>query len=353
LSLTSSIRILVSFALGLSLTQTAPVRAQEKTAQAAPPAVAQTQSSQTGITIEHTREDFGSLSLAGSDLVPATPFPGGHESNKDFIRELYQVQWRSQDPIELFIIRPAGVKNPPVVLYLFSFPSDTDRFYNAAYCKHLVSNGTAAVGFISALTGDRFHRPMKEWFVSELQESLGSTVHDVQMILNYLESRHDLDMTRVGMFGQGSGGAIAILSAAADPRIKAIDVVGPWGDWPDFLAEAKGIPDAERPNYLKPEFLKKLETLEPARYLPDLKTRNVRIEFTDQELKTKWATNIEKAAPANAAIRNYTSPEGLHSASADGTLFQWLADRLKPPAETVAPAQSVPSTTADTKGTSR
>jgi len=30
---------------------------------------------------------------------------------------------------------------------------------------------------------------MKEWFVSEMQESVGSTVHDVQMILNYLETR--------------------------------------------------------------------------------------------------------------------------------------------------------------------
>src|ERR1022692_4628664 len=76
-------------------------------------------------------------------------------------------------------------------------------------------------GFVSALTGQRYHdRPMKEWFVSELPEALGSSVHDVQMILNYLADRNDLDMTRVGMYGQGSGGTIAILAASADPRLK-------------------------------------------------------------------------------------------------------------------------------------
>jgi iron complex outermembrane receptor protein len=76
--------------------------------------------------------------------------------------------------------------------------------------------GFAAIGFVSALTGHRFHnRSMKEWFISELQEALGTSVHDVPMILNYLSTRGDLDMDNIGMFGQGSGGAIAILAASA------------------------------------------------------------------------------------------------------------------------------------------
>ena len=62
-----------------------------------------------------------------------------------------------------------------------------------------------------ALTGQRYHdRPMKEWFVSELRESLATSAHDVQMVLNYLASRGDVDMNRVGMFGDGSGASIAI-----------------------------------------------------------------------------------------------------------------------------------------------
>jgi len=307
-----------------------------------------------GIKIKRTKEDFTNVGLAGSDLVATTPFSGGHEANKDFVRDLYQVQWRSNDPIDLFIIRPAGVKNPPVVLYLFSFPSDTKRFLDASYCKRLVSNGTAAVGFVSALTGDRYgHRPMKQWFMSELQESLASSTHDVQMILNFLESRGDLDMTRVGFFGQGSGGSIGILAAAADPRIKALVLIGPWGDWPNFMAEAKGIPSEEKPNFTKPEFLKKLEPLEPVRYLPELTKQKLCIYIIDENLPAKWSARIEKAAPSGAEIHHYASPEDLRADSASGKLFQWIADKLKPAAETAAPAQTQSSTTTKNHGVSQ
>jgi hypothetical protein len=90
----------------------------------------------------------------------------------------------------LYVIRPSHIEKPPVVLYLYSYPSDTHRFLDNAYCQRVTGDGFAAVGFVSALTGQRYHgRPMKQWFVSELQESLVLSVHDVQMVLNYLARR--------------------------------------------------------------------------------------------------------------------------------------------------------------------
>src|SRR5208337_3634238 len=226
------------------------------------------------LTLPHTKESFSNLSLMESDLHPEPPVQGGTDETSEYVRELLQMKWRWGDPIDLWVIRPRGVKNPPVVLYLYSYPSETDRFKDDRYCRRVVSGGAAAVGFVSALTGHRYaNRPMKEWFISELPESLAKTVHDVQMILNYLETRGDLDMSRVGIYGQGSGGAIAILAAAADPRIKALDLHNPWGDWPDWLAKSRQIPEAERANFLEPHFLKRLEPLEPMRYLPELKSR--------------------------------------------------------------------------------
>jgi hypothetical protein len=120
-----------------------------------------------------------------------------------------------------------------VILYLYGYPTDTDIFKNDD-CDALVTrDGFAAVGFVSALTGHRYrNRPMKEWFLSELQESVATSAHDVQMVLNYLASRGDLDMNRVGMFAQGSGASIAILATAVDPRIKVLEALDPWGDWP-------------------------------------------------------------------------------------------------------------------------
>ena len=182
------------------------------------------------------QEDWTSPALTGSHLLPVRPlefindYPG-------YTQELLQVQWRSGDPIDLYVMKPKGVKKPPVILYLYGYPTDTDIFKRDDYQELVTRNGVAAVGFVSALTGHRYHdRPLKQWFLSELQECLATSAHDVQMVVNYLAARGDLDMERVGMFAQGSGASIAILASAADPRIKVLDVLDPWGDWPTWMA---------------------------------------------------------------------------------------------------------------------
>src|SRR5262249_23780817 len=157
------------------------------------------------------REDWTAITLDRSHLVPDRPVLGEKYDlpGNTFIRELYQVVWRPGDPIDLYVVLPKGVQKPPVVLYLYSYPQDTERFKNDHWCASTTAGGYAAVGFVSALTGHRTeHRPPKEWFVSELQEALATSTHDVQMIVNYLGTREDLDMEHLGMLGQGSGGAI-------------------------------------------------------------------------------------------------------------------------------------------------
>ena len=157
---------------------------------------------------ETIQEDWSSLEIGASKLEPEKPLVASVDEMDTFTRSLVQVKWRPGDPIDLWIVLPKGVKKPPVVLYLYDTGWDTDRFKDPGWCKRATDGGVAAVGFVSALSGHRFHdRPMKQSFVSELQESLGSTVHDVKFILDYLDQRGDVDMNRVGMFGQGSGGS--------------------------------------------------------------------------------------------------------------------------------------------------
>src|SRR5580658_1779193 len=66
-------------------------------------------------------EDWSSINLQGSTLVSAEPLLGQTENlpDKPFIRELYQLQWRPGDPIDLYVVRPKGVDRPPVILYLY------------------------------------------------------------------------------------------------------------------------------------------------------------------------------------------------------------------------------------------
>ena len=293
-------------------------------------------------------EDWNSISLQTSKFDPQPPLLGQKENlpDKSFVRELYQVQWRPNDPLDLYVIRPKGVAKPPVVLYLYSYPSDTERFKNDGWCTRVTGGGFAAVGFVSALTGHRFHdRPMKEWFVTHFQESLATSTHDVQMILNYLETRGDLDMQHVGMFGQGSGAAIAVLAAAADPRIKAVDLLDAWGDWRDWLVKSNLIPDDERPRYLKAQFLKSVAPLDPVRWLPRLKSRAVRMQYVEGTLgiPAECMKRMEAAAPKTVEVDDYGDERAFYKAAAGGRVFEWIKANVAPGPESKEVAKNVPN----------
>jgi hypothetical protein len=280
-----------------------------------------------------------SLSLKDSDLHPEQPIIGEKADFQGFSRELIQLRWRANDPIDLYVIRPHGVEKPHPVLYLYSYPSETNRFLDNQYCERVTKGGFAAIGFVSALTGQRYHdRPMRDWFVSEMQESLTNSVHDVQMILNYLSGRNDFDLTEVGMFGQGSGGTIAILAATVDPRIHALDLLDPWGDWPDWLAKSTLVPEEERPMYLKPKNLASLAPLDPVRWLPELKNRTIRVQFVaDDPVTPLDATErIAAALPPSAQIVRYEGTRELYQATSGGRLFDWIKHQLKSPTTALA-----------------
>jgi pimeloyl-ACP methyl ester carboxylesterase len=286
-------------------------------------------------------EDWNTITLeTSSDLrmLPPVSVKGDTPQNS-FTRELYQLQWRPGDPLDLYVVRPKGVVKPPVVLYLYTYPQDTDRFKDDHWCATVTNGGYAAVGFVSALTGHRYHdRPMKEWFVSELQEALATSTHDVQMILNFLADRKDLDLDRVGMFGQGSGGAIAILASAADPRIKVVDLLEPWGDWPVWLAKSKAVPEPERAAYLTPEFLARVAPLDPVYWLPKMKAERIRIQDVRRDPVNPDAAQerLEAAAPDRAEIEQFGDSRAFYPAAAGGKIFDWMKQQFQPDAKTVA-----------------
>ncbi len=254
----------------------------------------------------------------------------GKSEHPEFTREVIHVQWRAGDPIDLYVVRPSGVAKPPVILFLYGYLSDTDRFRNDAWCKRVVEHGFAAVGFVSALTGQRYHtRPMREWFVSELQEALGTSAHDVQMIIDYLASRGDVDTTEVGMMGENSGATIAILAAAADPRIKFVDAINPWGDWPDWLKESSVVPEEERAAYLKPEFLQKVAMLDPVKYLPQLQPGRLRLEQVVGDPMTPKDVQAKIAASASSPDNVVQYPDVHTQVHVWMTQNWWLKEQLQ------------------------
>jgi hypothetical protein len=295
-------------------------------------------------------EDWSKLKVGTSHLTSEPPVMGQVSETDDFTRTLLQVKWRPGDPIDLYVILPKGVKNPPAVLYLYGHDEDTDRFKDDRWCTRVTSGGVAAIGFVSALTGQRFHdRPMKQTFVSELQEALGSTVHDVKFILDYLATRGDIDMSRIGMFGQGSGGTIAILAAVADPRIKVVDALDPWGYWPVWLAKSSVVQDdANKAEFLKPAFLRKVAPLDPVRWLPQLKTAKLRIQQPMDAAPVPRAckNQIKLALPKGAELKRFDTVSEMAGTEGGGMLFQWVKEQVKD----IRPAAMVAETKTSAKG---
>jgi hypothetical protein len=336
--------IIMISSLLLSLCMTSVAQGQQTEPQSVPVAdISAKPNTAPASTPLDTVEHWDVLPLAENNLHTGPPLVGEKDTLPSFTRELIQVQWRASDPIDLYVIRSNGAVKPPVVLFLYGYPTDADKFRNDAFCQNVVKHGFAAVGFVSALTGHRYHdRPMREWFVSELQESLGTSVHDVQMVLDYLATRDDLDMGHVGIFGQGSGGTIAILSATVDPRIKAVDVMDPWGDWPDWIAKSPQIPESERADYLKPEFLAKVVPLDPVLFIPQLKSRPFRLQenLFNLAIPEPVRKQIETAASGTAQIVEYhDTQEYGEKVSANGKMLEWMQSQLQDASKTITPKE--------------
>jgi hypothetical protein len=304
--------------------------------QASPPIADPADKRFVGVTEDRTTP---ALDTSHLKVVPAVS--AFTDDGDGFTGELVQLQWRFGDPLDVWVVKPKGVKNPPVILYLYSYPSDTDTFKNIVWQKAVTKDGFAAVGFVSALTGHRYHdRPMKEWFISDLQECLATSAHDVQMVLNYLSVRGDLDMNRVGLLGEGSGASIAIMASAVDPRIKVLDTIDPWGDWPVWMATSPFIPKDERPDYVTPEYLKKVAALEPVDWLPKIQARKFRLQDAIFETDTpKDAKDkLRAAAPPSASVVIYHDLKEYRAAINGNHVMDWMHNELRalpePPAAT-------------------
>jgi cephalosporin-C deacetylase-like acetyl esterase len=138
-------------------------------------------------------------------------------------------------------------------------------------------------------------------------------------------------MSRVGMFAQGSGASIAILTSAVDPRIKVLDALDPWGDWPIWMASSAFVPQDERADYVKPEFLKKVAVLDPVDWLPRIQATRFRLQDAVFEPNTPKAAKakLRAAVPNNATVVIYGTPEEFNAVIRREKDLEWIKRELR------------------------
>jgi len=130
----------------------------------------------------------------------------------------------------IFLTAAAAKDRRPVVILLHGTGSRKEEFL--ALMRTLADRGFAAVAIDARHHGARIvHGSVNEQYFAAMLETyrtgkgrpyLYDTVWDVMRLVDYLETRADVDAARIGVMGISKGGTEAYLAAAVDPRIAAV-----------------------------------------------------------------------------------------------------------------------------------
>ena len=131
--------------------------------------------------------------------------------------------------------KPEGVKNPPVVVMAVGLDSTKEE--TEAYEQPFHPRGMATLAFDGPGQGEGQY----EFGIR------GDYEVPVRAVIDYVETRDDLDKNRIGMWGVSLGGYYAPRATAFEKRIKAcIALGGPF----DFGAAFDTLPDLTRQTFM-------------------------------------------------------------------------------------------------------
>ncbi len=127
--------------------------------------------------------------------------------------------------------KPAGIEKPPVVVMAVGLDSTKEE--GDAYEAPFLARGIATLVFEGPGQGEaQYDFPIR-----------GDYEVPVKAVLDFVETRRDLDAARIGMWGVSLGGYYAPRAAAFEKRIKACIALGGPFDWG---AAWDGLPDLTR-----------------------------------------------------------------------------------------------------------
>ena len=161
------------------------------------------------------------------------------ESKVSFYSEGYKLAGTLFIPGDL----PQGSKRSGII-FCEGFAGSTKYTPLLSFSRYLCEKGYVVLSFDYRGFGES---EGTKWRLMPMEE-----VEDVRNGITFLQQQPQVDETNIGVFGAGSGGAIAIYAAAVDERVKCVVTHGTVGNGRQWL---RGL----RNNWEWQAFLEELE----------------------------------------------------------------------------------------------
>lgn len=173
-----------------------------------------------------------------AEVVDSQNFPG-------FAREKVVFEGVHEVPVPAYLALPSGRDGPfPVVMLIDGITGSKERWFEEdswprgpRVTAALIEAGFAVLALDARYHGERAaeNRYRIPWLSGPaFRDMFVPTVIEHRRAMDYLETRPEVDATRIGALGLSMGGMITLALASMDPRVKAAVVgvvpVGPMRD---------------------------------------------------------------------------------------------------------------------------
>jgi predicted esterase len=182
---------------------------------------AQSTSGATLLDVESTRARF--LKIIDRPRVPLDPELRSLGASQGLTATHFTFASEAHERVPGVIIRPdKGAARRPAVILLHGTGDSKEGLLDWA-------SALAARGFVAVAIDGRYHGErtgegyddaiLRAYKTGKEHPFLYDTVWDVMRLIDYLETRSDVDAKRIGMMGISKGGMETYLAAAIDPRV--------------------------------------------------------------------------------------------------------------------------------------
>jgi dienelactone hydrolase len=267
------------------------------------------------------------------------------ETEKEtYIIEKLSLDLNGIEPVPAYFVRPKKTNQKfPTILYNHSHGGNyhlgkdelllsNDYLSSPPYAEELTRNGYAVLCIDSWAFGERSTRPESVIFKQMLwsgQVLWGMMVYDSLRAIDYLLTRSDVNISRIGTLGMSMGSTMAWWVAALDTRIKVCIDICCLTDFQSLIA-ANGL-DLHGIFYYVPGLLKHFTTakinalIAPRPHLSlagelDPLTPQAGLDIIDEELQKVYA--LENASEHWKLIRSNTAH--IETATMRQEIIEWL-----------------------------